>query len=185
MRPSVTVGLLVVGLGVATIACRDAAPAAPNQPLDVRHPASGDGAANGGDSTSTPEPTSPTAPVDPAPGPDTAVSPPPPLAASFTLRGIAIGVVSGTDTTHTVRLAGVAARLHRVKAADGTTVAETLVGSASADANGEFLFTEVPSAYYRVDVGAPAGGAYADGSVTIPPPSTREIRVHVVLQRRN
>ena len=184
MRPSITVGLFVVALGVATTACRDAAPAAPQQALDIRDPSGSDGAPSGDDSSSTSEPTSPTAPVDPAPGPDTAMSPPPALPASFTLNGVAAGVLSGTDTTQTVRVPGVTARLYRVRAADGSAVVETLAGSAIADANGEFVFADVASAYYRIDVTAPDGGPYVDGSVSIPPPWATQIRVHVVLHRK-
>jgi hypothetical protein len=184
MRPSITVGLLVVALGAATTACRDAAPAAPHEALDIRDPSGTDGATSNDDSSSTSQPTSPTAPVDPGPRPDSAVSPPPPLAASFTLTGVALGVESGTDTTRTVAVAGVPARLYRIRAADGSAVAETLVASTNADASGEFTFAEVASAYYRVDVAAPAGGPYVDGSVSIAPPWATQIRVNVVLHRK-
>lgn len=185
MRPSLSVGLFVVALGVATTACRNGAPAAPEKVLDIRSPSAGDGTATGDDSSSTSQPTSPTAPVDPAPNPDTAVSPPPPLPASFALTGVAVGVVTGSDTTRTVPVPAVTARLYRVRAADGSAVAETLVGSAVADANGEFVFSDVASAYYRIDVAAPAGGPYVDGSVSIPPPWATQIRVHVVLHRKS
>jgi hypothetical protein len=71
-----------------------------------------------------------------------------------------------------------------VKSADGSTIAETLVSSAVADATGEFTFSDLPSAYYRIDVAAPAGGPYVDGSVSIAPPWSTPIRVHVVLHRK-
>jgi hypothetical protein len=98
---------------------------------------------------------------------------------------VAVGVESGTDTTRTVRIPAATARLYRVKAVDGSAVAETLVGSAVADANGEFIFANLASAYYRLDVTAPAGGPYVDGSVTIAPPWGTQIRIHVVLHRKS
>jgi hypothetical protein len=77
------------------------------------------------------------------------------------------------------------ARLYRVRAVDGSAVAETLVGGAVADANGEFIFANLASAYYRLDVTAPAGGPYVDGSVSIAPPWATQIRIHVVLHRKS
>jgi hypothetical protein len=117
--------------------------------------------------------------------PRTALTPPPPLAASFTLHGFALGVESGTDTTRTVRLPGVTATLYRVRAADGSASDEALVGSAVADGNGEFTFRGLVSAYYRVDVKAPAGGPYVDTSRSIDPPWSTEVRVSVVLPRKD
>jgi hypothetical protein len=185
MRPSITLGLFVAALGVATLGCRDSAPAAPHQALDIRDPSGSDDGGNGNDSGSTTQPTSPTAPAQPGPGPDTAVTPPPPLPAAFSLTGVALGVEAGTDTTRTIRLSGVTARLYRVKAADGGATAETLVGTAVADASGEFVFRDIASAYYRLDVVAPAGGPYQDGSVAIAPPWSTDIRAHVVLHRKS
>ena len=185
MRPSIIVGLFVASLGVAAAACRESATAAPQKALDIRDPSAADDGGGNDDSSSTSQPSSPTAPVDPGPSPDTAITPPPPLPASFTLTGVAVGVVSGSDTTRTVRIPGVTARLYRVKAADGTPANETLVGTAVADANGEIAFADVPSAHYRLDVTAPAGGPYVDGSVSIAPPWSTHIRVNVVLQRKS
>lgn len=185
MRPSITLGLFVVALGAATFGCRDSAPAAPQQVLDNRDPSSGEGSGSGNDSGSTAGPTAPTAPAEPAPGADTAIAPTPPLPATFSLTGVALGLEPGSDTTRTVRVPGVTARLYRVKAADGAAVAETLVGSAVADANGEFAFNGVASAYYRLDVTAPTGGPYVDGSISIAPPWSAQIRVHVLLHRKS
>jgi hypothetical protein len=185
MRPSITLALLVATIAAATVGCRDGAPAAPREVLDIRDPSSTDGAANSDDSTSPSQPTSPSAPADPAPGPDTVVAPPPPRPASFSVTGVAVGVQIGTDTTRTVRIPAVTARLFRVKSADGSATAETLVGSAVADATGEFTFSNLPSGYYRIDVAAPSGGPYVDGSVSIAPPWATQIRVHVVLHRKS
>ena len=185
MRPSITLALLVATIGAATVGCRDSAPATPPEVLDIREPSGTDGAANSDDSSSTPQPTSPTAPADPGPAPDTAISPPPPRPASFTVTGVAVGVESGTDTTRTVRIPAATARLYRVKAADGSAESETLVGTAVADANGEFVFANLASAYYRLEVEAPAGGPYVDGSVSIAPPWSTQIRIHVVLHRKS
>ena len=183
MRPF-RLAVFAITLGV-TVGCRESAPIAPREALDIRDASGADGAGADDDSSSTSQPTSPTAPVDPAPGPDTAVSPPPPRPASFTVTGVAVGVESGMDTTRTVRVAGATARLYRVKAPDGSAVAETLVGSAVADANGEFTFANLGSAYYRLDVTAPAGSPYVDGSVSIAPPWAMQIRIHVVLHRKS
>jgi hypothetical protein len=185
MRPSITLAVLVASLGAATVACRDSAAVGPPKVLDIREPSGTDGAASEDDSSSTSEPTSPTAPVDPAPGADTAISPPPPRPESFTLTGVAVGVEVGTDTTRTVPLPGVTARLYRVKTADGSAITETLVASATANQDGVFLFADLASAYYRLDVTAQPGGAYVDGSVSIAPPWSAQIRVHVVLHRKH
>jgi hypothetical protein len=184
MRPSIIVGLFCcVVVGTTAIGCRDGAPAEP-QAFDNREAKSGGAGGSDDDSSSTPEPSPSTAPVEPGPGPDTAVAPLPPAPASFTIDGVALGVEPGSDTTRTVRVAGVAARLYRVRAADGSTIAETLVASATADANGQFVFRDVSSAHYRLNVQAPAGGPYADGSVSISPPWSTPIRVAVMLHRR-
>jgi hypothetical protein len=124
------------------------------------------------------------APATPGPGPDTAISPPPPLPASFTLNGVVLAAEDRSDTTRTVPLSGAAASLYRVKAADGTTVPEILVGTAVADANGEFAFRDLASAYYRLDVQPPAGRLYVDASRAIAPPWSSEITVHVLLLRK-
>ena len=184
MRPCIRLAVLAITLGV-TVGCRESAPIAPREALDIRDPSGADGGATDDDSSSTSQPTSPTAPVDPAPGPDTAISPPPPRPASFTVTGAVVGVESGTDTTRTVRVPGTTARLYRVRTADGSAVAATLVGSTVADANGEFSFANLASAYYRLDVTAPAGGPYVDGSVSIAPPWGTQIRIHVVLHRKS
>jgi hypothetical protein len=124
-------------------------------------------------------------PQDHAPRAAASVVAPPPLPTTFSLTGVALGVELGADTTRTVRLSGVTARLYRIKSADGTPVTETLVATDVADANGEFMFSSLASAYYRIDVAAPGGGPYVDGSVSLAPPSATEIRVHVVLHRKS
>lgn len=196
MRPSITMALLLAAtLGVSALGCRDAAPSGPERALD-NQTGSGDGsdgsAATGGngsssDSSSAPEqPGSTTGTADGPTQPDTAVQSPPPRPASFMVTGFARGAVSTSDTTQTVPLGGVTANLYRVKMADGSPVEpEVLVGSRIADASGEFTFRDVASAYYRLEVKAPAGGAYADGSLTIVPPWSSAIAVYVVLPRKS
>jgi hypothetical protein len=184
MRPSTIPGLI---LGVALIGsplgCRDSTPAAPQPALDIRDPSDGAGGAEG-DSTSTPPASQPAEPT-PAP-PDTAPSSaPPPLPASFTLRGVVLGAVSTSDTTRAERLPGVVATLYRIKDADGTPVQpELLAGSAVTDAGGEFVFRDLAPGHYRLDLKAAAGTPYADASRTIAPPWSSEIAVHVVLLRK-
>jgi hypothetical protein len=73
-----------------------------------------------------------------------------------------------------------------VRAADGTPVQpEVLVGSAVADGLSEVTFAGLASAYYRLDVKAPAGGSYLDASVTVVPPSAASIAVYVLLRRKD
>jgi hypothetical protein len=184
MRPSITLGLaFAVAFGATTLGCRDSAPAQP-QALDTREATGGDKSSTGADSSGTEQPASPTAPADPAPGSDTAITPPPPRPAAFTLEAVALGVQPGEDTTRTVRLAGVTARLYRVRAADGTAIPEALIGSVVANGNGEMVFRDLSSAHYRLDVQAPPGGPYADGVVSIAPPWSAQIRIAVVLHRK-
>jgi hypothetical protein len=191
MRPSIALGLFLgVALTVtsAAIGCRDSSPAAPQQALDNREAAAGGagstGDGGGSDSSGAPQPTSPTAPATPGPGQDTALAPPT-FAASFTLNGVVLGAEAGADTTRTIPLAGVTARIYRVRAADGGAAPETLIGTTASDANGRFVFRDLASAYYRLDVEAPAGGPYADASRPIAPPWSSEIGVHVVLLRKS
>ena len=186
MRPSITVGLfLCVALGATATACRDSAPAQP-QAFDNHQAKTGGESGSSDDSSATEQPTPPTAPAQPGPGPDTAIGPPAPTAtrpAAFTIDGVALGVEQGADTTQTVGVGGVTVRLYRVKAADGSPVTETLVGTTIADANGEFVFRDVASAHYRLDVQTPAASPYPDGSVSIVPPWSAQIRIAVVLRR--
>jgi hypothetical protein len=194
MRPSTTLALLLVALSTSTLGCRDAAPSGPERALDNRSGsgdgsdasagASGSGASS--DSSSAPEqPGSTTGTPDGPTQPDTAVQSPPPRPASFTLAGFARGAASTSDTTQTVPLGGVTANLYRIKTADGSPVQpEVLAGSVVVDANGAFTFRDVASAHYRLEVKAPPGGPYVDGSVTIVPPWSSAIAVYVVLPRK-
>jgi hypothetical protein len=187
MKPSIRLALLVAVLSVATFGCRDAATAAPQPALDNQRgtEAGEEGSGSSNDSSYTPPPSVPTAPVDPAPGPDTAITPSPPRPAAFTINGVALGAESRTDTTRTVRVGGVTARLYRVKASDGSEVPETLVATTVADANGGFVFRDVATGYYRVDVAAPTGGPYVDGSTWIAPPWSTEVYISVLLHRKS
>jgi hypothetical protein len=192
MRPSRTLALFLgaaLTLATATGGCRDSTAAAPQEALDNWAGTNGDEGSAGGnggnsDSSSTEQPPNTHTPADPAPAPDTVASPPPAPPASFTLTGVALGAESGIDTVRTVPLAGVTARIYRVQAADGSSVAESLVGTATTDANGRFAFRDLASAFYRLDVVAPAAGPYVDASRLIAPPWSTAIVVHIVLPRK-
>lgn len=190
MRPSTSLltAFLCATLGATVLACREAPAVAPLPSLDTE--AEADGGTNGGsesDSSSTPTGPGQHAPADPAPpaGADTAVTDPRPLAPSFTLVGIIRGVAAGSDTTRTVPLPGVTASLYRVKLADGTPIEPAvLVGTAVADRLSEVTFSNVVSAHYRIDVKGPAGGPFADASVTVAPPKASSIAIYVLLRRK-
>jgi hypothetical protein len=192
MRPSITLALLLgATVGATAVACRDATGVAPLPTLDNESGSGGGSGTNGdgtpSDSSSTPSGPGQSAPADPAPpsGADTAVNHPPPPVGVFTLHGIIRGEAPGGDSTRTVTLPGVTASLYRVKSADGTPIEPAvLVGSQVADQLSEVTFPDLPSAHYRIEVKAPAGGPYTDVSVTITPPTARSIAIYLLLRRK-
>lgn len=198
MRPSITLGLILgIALSASTLACHDSLPAAPQQVLDNHTGSSGDGNGEGGngedgnDSTSTtPDPPNKHEPVDP----DSVVQTPPPapIPGTFALYATVFGAEAATDTTRTVRLPGVSLSLYRVRNADGSAVQpEVLVGTGVTDTQGDFMFRDLASAYYRLDIKAPPGGPYLDASRSIAPPSVggpgKDVvfMMPVVLQRKS
>jgi hypothetical protein len=191
MRPSTILLPLLLGatLGATLLACREATAVAPVPSLESETESDG-GTSEGGsgrDSSSTPSEPGQHAPADPASptGADTVVSDPRPPAAIFTLVGIIRGAATAADTTRTVTLPGVTANLYRVGSADGTPIEPAvLVGTAVADRLSEVTFHDLASAHYRLDVKGPAGGPYADASVTIAPPTARSIAIYVLLRRK-
>ena len=189
MRPSITLALFLgaaLTVTSATVGCHDSNATAPQQTLDNRDGTSdGEGNSGGSDSGSTPQPGPTTEPADPAPGSDTAITSPPVLPASYTLTGIVHVVLPGSDTTRTVPVAGATVRIYRVKAADGSAVPEVHVGTATSDALGDVVFRDLSSAYYRLDVKAPAGGPYGDASRTIAPSLSSQIAVLLLLPRKS
>ncbi|MFN2566352.1 MAG: hypothetical protein ABR499_15250 [Gemmatimonadaceae bacterium] len=187
MRPSITLGLILcIALSASTLACHDSLPAAPEQALDNHTGSSGGdgGGEEGSDSTSTtPDPPNRHEPVEPASPPDSVVqTPPPPVPGTFALYATVFGAEAATDTTRTVRLPGVTVSLYRVRNGDGSAVQpEVLVGTGVTDARGDFIFHDLASAYYRLDVKAPPGGPYLDASRSITPPSVGGPGMDVVL----
>ena len=190
MRSSTNLTLLLAAtLGATALACRETAAVAPLPSLDTKTDADGrqGGESSPPDSGSGPAGPDQHAPATPAPptGGDTAVADPRPPAAIFTLHGIIRGREAGPDTTRSVRLPGVTANLYRVKSSDGTPIEpEVLVATAVADQLSEVTFADLVSAHYRLEVKAPPGGPFLDGSVTIAPPSARSIAVLVLLRRK-
>ena len=118
-------------------------------------------------------------------GPSQPPPPPPDLVASFTLIGVVSGHQLGPDTTKVVAVADAAVTLVKFGEANGDTLKPSaVVATATTDAQGGFRMENLPPAYYRVDVKAPAGSPFGDGAWGVGPARQSEVRVYVALPRR-
>jgi hypothetical protein len=109
----------------------------------------------------------------------------PPPVDKFTVRGVVLGDDPGPDTMRVVRVPGATATLYRVGDAKGDTLNPRVqVASATSDAQGEFVFADVPSGYYTIEVKAPSSGPFEDGSTGFGPQRMNEVRVAVRLRRK-
>ena len=109
----------------------------------------------------------------------------PPPVDKFTVRGVVLGDDPQPDTMRVVRVPGATATLFRVGDAKGDTLNPRVqVATATSDAQGEFVFADVPSGYYTIEVKAPSGGPFEDGSTGFGPQRMNEVRVAVRLRRK-
>lgn len=112
---------------------------------------------------------------------------PPPVVDSFTVHGIVRGVPGGGDSTTTppVLVAGAAVTVYRVGTAGGDTLGvRERFATTTTDAGGRFTLTDVPSAYYTVEVVPPAGSPFDRGSSGFGPQRSREITLPIVLRAK-
>lgn len=111
-------------------------------------------------------------------------APPPPIVSSFNLSGAIAGRVSGADTMQTVPVAGATVTLVKIAGVDGDTLKPSITtASTTTDAQGAYRIENLAPAYYRIDVGAPAGSPYVNATSGIGPARETEIKVFVTLGR--
>jgi hypothetical protein len=125
--------------------------------------------------------------VTPAPPPPPPPNPPTPVqgVAEFNMTVVAMGAISGTDTTHTERIAGASVTLMRIGGVSGDSLATPVsAGSAVTNANGEARFTRLAGGSYTIRVTPPASSAYAETLTGIGAPTLNDISVHVTLRRK-
>jgi hypothetical protein len=128
----------------------------------------------------------------PSHGDDTAVvsgprkpQPPPPVVPSFALSGVVSAHQTGTDTTLVVPVPNAKLTLVRVADVTGDTLVPSVtVTSTTTDAQGAYRLENLTPAYYRVDVTAPVGSAYADATSGIGPARETEVKLFISLARK-
>lgn len=110
---------------------------------------------------------------------------PAPVVASFNLSGAVFGHEAGTDTMHTVPVAGATITLVKVGSVNGDTLNPSVTtATAITDAQGAYRIENLAPAYYRIDVTAPAGSPYENATSGIGPARETEIKVFVSLLRK-
>lgn len=125
-------------------------------------------------------------------GPDTTIvtnpptpSVPAPVLASFALSGLITGHDVGVDTSKVTPLPNAKVTLVKVASVDGDTLNPSVtVTSATTDAAGKFRLENVPSAYYRIDVTAPEGSPFLNGTGGVGPARESEVAVSIALRRK-
>jgi hypothetical protein len=111
---------------------------------------------------------------------------PAPVVASFALSGTVVGHEPGADTTNVVPVPNAAVTLVKIAGVEGDTLVPSVTAaSTTTDAQGKFRLENLPPAYYRVDVAAPAGSPFLDGSWGVGPARDVEVSVYIALRRKN
>jgi hypothetical protein len=117
-------------------------------------------------------------------------APPPPPSptpgvASFDLTVIVSGaVLTGTDTTHVVRIPGATVKLTRVGGINGDTLSTSIpAGSGTTDANGNVSFKSLTGGSYTVDINPPTGSPYAPIKSGFYRPTTTDVHMSFTLQK--
>lgn len=110
---------------------------------------------------------------------------PQPIVSPFTLLGSVVGHQTGTDTTQVVPVGGAGVTLVKIAEVNGDTLNPSVtVTTAVTAADGSFRLENLPAAYYRVDVRAPAGTPFGDGAGATGPARSAEVTMQIALPRR-
>lgn len=109
----------------------------------------------------------------------------PPVVASFALSGTVFGHEAGPDTTQVSAVPNAQLTLVKIAGVNGDTLVPSItVTSTTTDARGTYRLENLAPAYYRIDVTAPAGSVFANGTSGIGPARQTEITLNISLARK-
>jgi hypothetical protein len=118
-------------------------------------------------------------------GPQKPPPPLPPVVASFALSGTVYGHEAGVDTTRAVAVPNATVALVKIAGVEGDTLVPSVsVASTTTDGQGAFRIENLPPAYYRIDVTAPAGSPFQNTTSGIGPARENEMKIYISLTRK-